>query len=260
MRLPLIPTLQTTIGIPILIVLLRLLHYGFSLTPVGNPPESIQSGNYGQPPKTAWWFKQSMIYFLGLLGMKICVFFIFQILPWIVIVGDWALRWTEGNETVQVFFVMLLFPVIMNALQYYIIDSFIKNQKPTDHEAIPSDDRDDDDHEDGDGDGDVRARRRGSRILEHGLDGAPLEPADEAALTKGVGDAEANETESKTTKSSTRSDSGAVFQKPGEYNPETDGDESSTVVDSGSTSTGGSGRPLVSGRGVDAQKLGTDAG
>ena len=31
----------------------------------------------------------------------------------------------------------------MNALQYYIIDSFIKDQKPTDHEPIPSEDGDD---------------------------------------------------------------------------------------------------------------------
>ena len=236
MRPLLIRTLQTTIGIPILIVLLRLLHYGFSLTPVGNPPESIQSGNYGQPPKTMWWFKQSMIYFLGLLGMKICVFFIFQILPWIVIVGDWALKWTEGNETVQVFFVMLLFPVIMNALQYYIIDSFIKNQKPTDHEPIPGEDGDDDENEEGDGNS--GARRRASRFAQHSLDGAPMEPADEAALTKGAGNVEANEVSSKTTKSDNRSDSAAGLLKAGEYNPATDGDESSTVVDSGSTSSG----------------------
>ena len=39
---------------------------------------------------------------------------------------------------VQVFFVMLFFPVIMNALQYYIIDSFIKDQKPADHDPSPS--------------------------------------------------------------------------------------------------------------------------
>ena len=37
---------------------------------------------------------------------------------------------------VQVFFVMLFFPVVMNALQYYIIDSFIKDQKPPDHDSI----------------------------------------------------------------------------------------------------------------------------
>lgn len=59
--------------------------------------------------------------------------------------GDWALKWTEGNETVQVFFVMLFFPVVMNALQYYIIDGFIKDQKPKGHhELIPTEDENDD--------------------------------------------------------------------------------------------------------------------
>ena len=74
--------------------------------------------------------------------MKACVFFIFQICPWIIRVGDWALRWTEGNEMIQVFFVMLFFPVVMNAIQYYIIDSFIKDQKPAEHEIDPSEDED----------------------------------------------------------------------------------------------------------------------
>jgi hypothetical protein len=106
------------------------------MTSFGKPPESIESGNYGNPPRTSWWFKQSIIYFLGLLGMKFCVLIIFLVLPWISRVGDWALRWTEGNEELQVFFVMLFFPVIMNATQYYIIDSFIKNQKPGDHEPL----------------------------------------------------------------------------------------------------------------------------
>lgn len=60
--------------------------------------------------------------------MKFCVLVIFLVFPWISRVGDWALRWTEGNERVQIVFVMMLFPLIMNALQYYIIDSFIKKQ------------------------------------------------------------------------------------------------------------------------------------
>lgn len=70
--------------------------------------------------------------------MKICVYFIFNLCPWIIKLGDWALRWTEGNETVQVFFVMLFFPLVMNALQYYIIDGFIKNKNPEEHEDNPS--------------------------------------------------------------------------------------------------------------------------
>jgi STIMATE family len=68
--------------------------------------------------------------------MKVCVLVIFLALPWISRVGDWALRWTEGNEDLQVFFVMLFFPVIMNATQYYIIDSFIKKQKSADQEPL----------------------------------------------------------------------------------------------------------------------------
>ncbi len=39
---------------------------------------------------------------------------------------------------------MLFFPVVMNALQYYIIDNFIKGQKPTDHEQIPNDEGEED--------------------------------------------------------------------------------------------------------------------
>jgi len=120
--------IDTTLGIPILIFILRILTALIHLTPIANPPESIESGNYGSPPRYWWWLKQCMIYFLGLIGMKSCVFVVFQLFPWIVKVGDWALRWTEGNEAVQIAFVMLIFPLIMNAMQYYIIDTFIKKK------------------------------------------------------------------------------------------------------------------------------------
>lgn len=70
--------------------------------------------------------------------MKICVLIIFLIIPWISRVGDWALRWTEGNERVQIVFVMMLFPLIMNAIQYYIIDSFIKLKEPGHESLLPS--------------------------------------------------------------------------------------------------------------------------
>ena len=60
--------------------------------------------------------------------MKLVVLLIFILLPWISHIGDWALRWTEGNEELQVGFVMLFFPVVMNATQYYIIDTFIQGK------------------------------------------------------------------------------------------------------------------------------------
>ncbi|KAF2807995.1 uncharacterized protein BDZ99DRAFT_420719 [Mytilinidion resinicola] len=120
---------DTTLGIPILVILLRILHIAFSYTPLAKPPSSLRSGNYGNPPRATWWLKQSFIYFFGLLGMKLCVFVLFLLLPWIAWVGDWALRWTEGNKRLQVAFVMLVFPLIMNAMQYWIIDGFIKDDK-----------------------------------------------------------------------------------------------------------------------------------
>lgn len=216
-------------GIPILIVLLRLLTHAFSLTPLGNPRESIQSGNYGRPPKAAWWLKQSFIYFIGLLGMKFCVFIIFQLCPWIIQVGDWALRWTEGNEKVQVFFVMLFFPVIMNALQYYIIDSFIKNQKPPEHEQIPSEDEDE---------ADIDGRRR-SEILDHDVDGdSDLANNDEVTEPGATSISEVEDKKLPSTKNTAHNKSS---RKLDEYDPERDGerngDSSGGSQDDGSTPT-----------------------
>ncbi|KAI1168735.1 vacuolar membrane protein-domain-containing protein, partial [Nemania serpens] len=143
--------IDTTIGIPILIVLLRVITGLVAYTPLGKPHESIQSGNYGNPPNAWWWLKQSVLYFCGLFGMKICVLLIFLILPWISRVGDWALRWTEGNERLQIVFVMMLFPLIMNAIQYYIIDGFIK-KKEISLERIPQEVDDTDPFDDSFGD------------------------------------------------------------------------------------------------------------
>ncbi|MCJ1255635.1 hypothetical protein MMC24_003452 [Lignoscripta atroalba] len=235
--------IDTTIGIPVLIVLLRLLTYGFSQTPIGNPPESIQSGNYGHPPNANWWLKQSLIYFIGLLGMKACVFFLFKLCPWIIQVGDWALRWTEGNEMVQVFFVMLFFPVIMNALQYYIIDGFIKDQKPSDHEPIPS--------EDGEAEEEInqhRAQRRRSRDRQREGEGdmsGSFDSDDDAVIAKQADSTKRQEQESKPPSSDKATKLNVDSKKLDEYNPNTDGEESPTVVGSGSNSNGEEERSLL---------------
>ncbi|KAF2102041.1 hypothetical protein NA57DRAFT_34123 [Rhizodiscina lignyota] len=142
--------IDTTLGIPILVLLLRILYHLFMYTALANPPESIRSGNYGTPPRYGWWLKQSFIYFIALFIMKLCVYALLQMLPWLAWVGDWALRWTEGNEALQIAFSMLVFPLIMNALQYWIIDNFIKDPAGGSegawdgHEQLPQEDEDDD--------------------------------------------------------------------------------------------------------------------
>ncbi|KAL2263042.1 hypothetical protein VTK26DRAFT_8497 [Humicola hyalothermophila] len=166
--------IDTTLGIPILIVIVRVLTRLVALTPIGQPRESIQSGNYGNPPNAWWWFKQSIIYFCGLMGMKFCVLIIFMALPWLPHIGDWALGWTEGNEKLQIVFVMMLFPLIMNALQYYIIDSYIKKQEALAEEGEAGAGAGDDvvyeelvasetDESDDEEDDEDRQRKRGSR-------------------------------------------------------------------------------------------------
>lgn len=222
--------IDTTIGIPILIFLLRILTALFLLTPLGNPPESISSGNYGNPPRAWWWFKQSIIYFMGLMGMKVCVLIIFLVAPWISRVGDWALRWTEGDEALQVIFVMLVFPVIMNATQYYIIDSFIKNQKPEGHERIP-----DGDSEAGDADADG-GHGRGHRhepYVEGGSDGMDSGDEDDDAEIKAK--AKIEEVKRKKGTGSRRSPK-ALKTAHKDYDPLFDGENSPTVVGSASTS------------------------
>lgn len=76
--------------------------------------------------------------------MKLCVYFLLKVLPWLAWVGDWALRWTEGKEALQIAFSMLIFPLIMNCIQYWIIDSFIKDPAggSGDYQGVQQDEHD----------------------------------------------------------------------------------------------------------------------
>lgn len=149
--------------------------------------------------------------------MKFCVFIIFQLCPWIIRVGNWALRWTEDDERLQVFFVMLFFPVVMNALQYYIIDNFIKNQKPSDHEQIPSEDEDEED---------IDERRRSEGL---DIDGSFDSASDDEGMKRGEASktSEAEDKELKSDKSGTRKKSPKRLD---EYDPATDGERSGGSV------------------------------
>ncbi|KAL1583722.1 hypothetical protein WHR41_07471 [Cladosporium halotolerans] len=172
--------IDTTIGIPVLFVFLKVLHKIFLRTPLAKPMESISSGNYGSPPRWPWFFKQLLIYTIGLVCMKLFVWLLFALLPWLPWVGDWALRWTEGSEALQIAFVMFIFPLLMNILQYYIIDSFIKDSKrgqgyqevrgdEADAEGDEERDRfvvDDDDDDSVAGTEDLQGRKKGEGMVE----------------------------------------------------------------------------------------------
>ncbi|KAF8247633.1 hypothetical protein K440DRAFT_628529 [Wilcoxina mikolae CBS 423.85] len=123
--------IDTTLGVVILIYALRLLHKFVELCPIPGLRTGVTSGYYGDPPKWTYWTKQASIYFAGLMIMKFIVWIIFALFPWLGRVGDFLLQWTEGNRRLQVFFVMFFFPLVMNAFQYYVIDSYIKHKDPS---------------------------------------------------------------------------------------------------------------------------------
>lgn len=184
-----------------------------SLTSFGKPPESILSGYYGNPPSWRWWLKQSFLYFCGLFGMKLVVLIMFYAFPWLSHVGDWALRWTEGNERLQIVFVMMLFPVIMNAMQYYIIDSFIKKQPGPElegHERVPGEEPDDD-------------RRDGGERQRRSYDG--LDSFDGGSSSDGIG--VENEEDMRLQRSRRHTREG--------YDSDFDGDAQTVIASSGSS-------------------------
>ncbi|CAO3583158.1 unnamed protein product [Absidia cylindrospora] len=104
----------------------------------------IRTGNYGPPPlkrRLAPWLKQTLIFIVAEGLMKMCVYLIFRLFPILFRFGEWALRWTEGNYRYQVLFVMLIFPLIMNGMQFWIVDTIVK-VTPKQHDShgptIPS--------------------------------------------------------------------------------------------------------------------------
>ncbi|KDQ64450.1 hypothetical protein JAAARDRAFT_28080 [Jaapia argillacea MUCL 33604] len=91
----------------------------------------FESGQYGSPPSLNYWARQAAVYVLSLTTMKIVVVGLFALWPGIVEVGAWLLSWLGSENAVQVIFVMGLFPIMMNILQFWLIDSIVKASSST---------------------------------------------------------------------------------------------------------------------------------
>ncbi|KAI8980543.1 vacuolar membrane protein-domain-containing protein [Pilobolus umbonatus] len=123
---------DTTLGIGILWAILT----GFKYIILKLSLTGFQSGVYGDPPlinQLMKWTKQLIVYVISLFMMKVIVVSLFHLCPWISEFGDWVLQWTEGNHRLQVAFVMLIFPLIMNIMQFWVIDTIVKHKTVDDH-------------------------------------------------------------------------------------------------------------------------------
>lgn len=116
--------LDTTVGVGLIWILLRALSSLCNLCQW----QGTASGVYGDPPRWTWWLKQSTIYSVGLALMKTTVFIILTTIPQLSVVGNFLLKWSEHHEKLRIFFVMFFFPLVMNIIQYVIIDNIVMSK------------------------------------------------------------------------------------------------------------------------------------
>ncbi|KAI9592929.1 vacuolar membrane protein-domain-containing protein [Syncephalis fuscata] len=88
----------------------------------------MRSGYYGHPPRIVAWLRQLVVFVMALASMKLLVLVVLRIFPFFFWFGKWALAPVEaiGDTRVQVVVVMLIFPLIMNIIQFWLVDGVIK--------------------------------------------------------------------------------------------------------------------------------------
>lgn len=119
--------IDTTLGVGIIYLALKgftslfIKHFG---------PDSYVTGHYGVPPQMAVWLRQLQPYLLAVVAMKLVVLLPLT-LPGIsgelIRAGQSILGALPAD--VQVVFVLSVFPLIMNVLQFCLIDQLIKAGK-----------------------------------------------------------------------------------------------------------------------------------
>lgn len=125
--------IDTTVGVGIIYLALKgftalfVRHYG---------PNDYITGHYGVPPQMSVWLRQLQPYLLAVIAMKLVV-----LLP-LTLPGISGLLIRAGQSVlsalpldVQVVFVLSIFPLIMNVLQFCLIDQLIKDGKHPEREG-----------------------------------------------------------------------------------------------------------------------------
>ncbi|KAF9782191.1 vacuolar membrane protein [Thelephora terrestris] len=156
--------IDTTLGVGIIYYCLK---YSTLLLSEKLGLEGFRSGEYGSPPSPTHWMRQLLVYVSCLTVMKLTVLGLFAIWPGIFKIGDWLLSWLGNGDAAQVTFVMGLFPIIMNVVQFWLIDSIVKAHTP----PLTLDDVDEPSrHGPGDGDREPLFQAGGSDDEEEALD------------------------------------------------------------------------------------------
>lgn len=88
--------------------------------------KGFESGKYGSPPSFNYWIRQAAVYMFALTTMKLIVVALFAVWPGVFRLGEWLLDFLGPSDALQVIFTMGLFPILMNIIQFWLIDSIVK--------------------------------------------------------------------------------------------------------------------------------------
>ncbi|PWN24489.1 hypothetical protein BDZ90DRAFT_212407, partial [Jaminaea rosea] len=77
-------------------------------------------------PRLSYWSKQLGMYFFALFIMKVIVTLLFVLFPFLFALGRWLLGLFGEAKNVQVLFVMCIFPLLMNTMQFWLVDSLLR--------------------------------------------------------------------------------------------------------------------------------------
>ncbi|KAJ3004958.1 hypothetical protein HKX48_000974 [Thoreauomyces humboldtii] len=118
--------LDTTLGVAILALLLRGLHHIVDALKIPD----MRSGHYGSPPRLTAWIRQLLLFLTAWFFVKLTVVVLLHVFPFFAAAADWILRplVTSHDTRLQVVVVMLIFPLIMNVIQAWLIDMVIKGK------------------------------------------------------------------------------------------------------------------------------------
>ncbi|KAN0060877.1 hypothetical protein ACQY0O_006611 [Thecaphora frezii] len=94
---------------------------------------SITRRRRGAPPrpKLSYWLKQLALYLFVLLIMKLCVLLLLYAFPVLVDLGNAILDLFGTHKDAQVVFSLAAFPLAMNVVQFWLIDSLLRHNPST---------------------------------------------------------------------------------------------------------------------------------
>ncbi|TCD70007.1 hypothetical protein EIP91_005257 [Steccherinum ochraceum] len=121
--------IDTTLGVAIIYFFLHLITFFFTEK---CQFKGYESGKYGTPPSLNYWARQTAVYVFSISSMKLLVVALFALWPGIFTMGEWMLSFLGSSDAAQVIFTMGIFPICMNIIQFWLIDSIVKANAQSD--------------------------------------------------------------------------------------------------------------------------------